>query len=671
MIQTLQFNDFSEYHKDYQKESSFDSILPDIISFVQKGGDLSLPVLSEKPSIYKPDYMLTNFLNFVKNNFENPSFLFQLLLQHKIDLYFTFQYNQQTNTIIDNSLTPLVDSRYNRESNPGGLSVYKNIVIEAIYKLIDQIPNDLEILKNIKISSTQQSSYFKNPLLQTLLHFQSAELYEYIFQKKPFIKELVNQAQKSFIQQFNIDSNSHYIAFIFLKNSLFPEYFQKLQQEYPNQFYEILSYGIANNHIDFFETASPKIFDIDQHDSSSLLCFCKNSEMMNILLQKGLQPKDKNFISDYQHISLENFQLIIDKFPNIRKLFEENLENFHYFPIPFFQYFLEKEKNNFSLKEKKFDVIHYLYSKYRYKDSNELESLQKNIQWFENYGFHLNYCPKFCETIVKERNDGLKFLNFLNKNKIFDTKSIDVLFYVLKSKPVKIFLNSYENMITKENLSSHIEEGYPCWWSLSTNFTTYRKKIPNLLQKAKNNMPFIYFVAKDKNNEDYLEKNATITSNIIQAKPFDIEMFSYHDAQNNNIFHHLFKNHNLSKSVHFFEIITNSIFLQKTNENSEFSNCIIQLFNEKNSENKTVWDYLFVKYSEYADYSTNSFIKQIVTASIENISVQQCIADSTQTIAEFLITKFKNDKELSTLIYQKSLQEELQSSNKKSTLHKV
>lgn len=671
MIPTLQFNDFSEYHQDYQKHSSFDSILPDIISFVQKGGDLSLPVLSEKPSIYKPDYILTDFLHFIKNNFENPSFLFQLLLQHKIDLYFTFQYNQQNNTIIDNSLTPLIDIRYNQESHPNGLSVYKNIVIEAIYKLIDQIPNDLEILKNIKISSTQQSSYFKNPLLQTLLHFQSAELYEYIFQKKPFIKELVNQTQKSFIPQFNIDSNTFYLAFIFFKHSLFPEYFQKLQQEYPNQFYEILSYGIANNHCDFFEKASPKIFDIAQHDSSSFLRFCKSSKMMNILLQKGLKPKDENFISDYQHISFENFQLIIDKFSHIRKLFEENIDNFYRFPISFFQYFLEKNKNSFSIENKKFDVLHYLYLKYKYKDSNKLEFLQKDIQWFENYGFHLNYCPKFCEEIVKSRNEGLKFLNFLNKNKIFITKSIDVLFYILKSKPVKIFLNSYENMITKENLSSYIEEGYPCWWSLSTNFTVYCKKITNLLQKAKNNMSFIYFVAKDKNNEDYLEKDMRITSSIIQSSPFDIEMFSYHDAQNNNIFHHLFKNHNLSKSVNFFAIITNSIFLQKTNENSEFFHFIIQLFNEKNSENKTVWDYLFVKYSDHMEYSTNQFIKQIVSSSIEHISVNHFIGDSTQTIAEFLISKFQNDKELSTLIYQKSLQEELKSSNKKSTLHKV
>lgn len=677
MIQTFQFNDFSAYKKNYDKQTNIDHILPDIISFVQKGGDLSLPVLEEK-SLYRENLTLISFLDFINNNFENPFLFFQELIKHKIDLFFNFQYDQKNNIIIDNSLTPLLDNTYNNFSIETN-SPYQMLKIEGLKKIIDQIPNDLEIINHIKISTEKEVTnlYSKNSLLKLLLHFNSASLYEHCFTKIPLIKTVIEKNEKLFLSTLENYHLSH-ISFVFLKNKLFPDYFKNLQKNFPSYFYEILSIGVSENHTDFFQSFPPDL--LTNQESSFLFKFAKTSDMFKLLLEKGLKPNPENFIHEYGHshpnfvkINLDNFKILIDNFSEIKNLFITNLDNFYKFPISFFQYFLEKEKSSFSVKNQKIDILDYIYSQYElnYMDK-QLENIQKDVQWFENYGFNFNYCPKFCQKIIIKRKEGLQFLNFLNKNKIINTKTIDFLFFIMKNRPVKIFINSYESLLNTKNLSSYNLEGYPIWWSLGNYYESYKKNIPNILQTSTNGMPFIYYVAQD-SNINFLKDSTPIAFSIIKKDPFNLNMFLYYDNDSNNIFHHLFKNHNLNNSIDFFHKLTQDFYNSNViKKNNEFSKSIIKLFNEKNNENKNVWDYFILDFLSSKSYIANSFIKSIIMQHIEDIHINQIISDNNQkTLGEILISNFSNDKEFSTLVYQKSLQEELLLSKSSKKQYKV
>lgn len=569
MPQSIQVNDFSDI-KYIQK----DELIKSIQDFLKEGNTLDLPIYTGSDGLMK----LSEFLN--KYHKENSGEILQAITQNSAASTLTeFQWDEATGQIKFPSNFNFNWYRSNfsdHYSSRDELSPENKItIIKSFENLFKILPDNLDSIKEIIDSdnnSLRKSNLNGNCISWLIDNMKSHEIYNMFFDKFPEMRQIYRESltikfarekDVKFLVVLN-DLNGRSQAFKevaieFYKQGIFTK---EHLEKHTDTALEMLNHMISQNDIEgvkklLSDVSLIKLEENASYISSLPMYLVRNKEMAELLIKHNAQCYTKSK-TDYNYMVIQNsdsiqydidtIKTLVDNYPELYKLVRDpsNLESiFCKFnsldkSIDFLDYAL-KEK---IINPKDIELLNLIHEKTKYnitpqeKSEKILEII--NVR-FKDYEFNLNDCPEFCNQLLKLREEGLKIIRDLNKNKIIDIKNPDFLYSFFNTEDsITQNFHTYFDKLDREFFNNKTSKGIPVWWAGGTKDIRNKmvRKAQDINQEDSNGEKYWFHIAKQ--NSHNRRKIFMSSMQDIIKRNIDIDM-NYKDSDGNNILHHLLK----------------------------------------------------------------------------------------------------------------------------------
>ena len=596
-------NDFSNLK--FENENEFVELCK---AFVVNGGNLDNPIYIEQI----PDRLYT-LSQFIKSSDKLSSGTIQKIIDaNLIGSPTDFVYDKTNNTIYSSKEYNVYWYRDDFDKN-------KSLILNSFKKLLTQIGNPRNYVKHLKDAPGVASHpYERNTfdaydaliLLTTIIN--RSEIYDLLFQSYPEVKELF-KAKKSrgFGKQrheedyffaplcFNhLDLYNHELALTFLKHDIITNEFKN---ENKRETLQILRYALSTNN----KPAIKKLLDETDFSNSfvekseyyeSPYAYARDEESVKMLLAKGIPTIYKDgyvFLKD--NLPLAAITSLLKNDPQCKSYADEN-------PQIIFKHieysakkdnyieFIETLVKEHSFPIKKYDFLHLVCNKNRMSgDLYDYDGIKNDIDKLIPLGVDLNNNTKFCEIVNRGRDNGLKLIRNLKKNKTLDIANPNFLFNFFNqdtsTTPITKIFHDYFEKIDKENYQKLTQSGVPAWWA--GNATPNKKfllQFADLDQTDINGKPYYFYVCEEKITGPGHKYNSfeIINDWIIKKKKKDPEALSkinwdYKDNNGDNMFHHVLS---ISSSSNGKGIDFSLLSLIKANKPEQY----YEMFFQKNND---------------------------------------------------------------------------------------
>lgn len=594
-IKVIDLTEFS-YTEQVDEELMYQTFL----NYKINGGDLDSLIY------FNPNDNLLNLKEFCEKRGLENGVLKKLLKTGAMNSFCDFIYDEQSGQIFESKKFGITWMRDNWEKPE-----YQDTIKQAMDNLIEKLPNDYNKINGFN-TYTQYDNKFsehKHPLLFIFEMFSSEYLLLSLLEKKPEYKNYFNKKINfhyksnketegiSVVERILANRNNYYkrsnLAAIFYEKGIGHEYFHA--PENIKELQDLIGSAVANNNLSCMDIIVKNVNLLELQKSNMAhdlyLSKAKTKEMAELLIKNGspdityVKYNNNNemcqqcaILGEYQK-NFEPFKVVIDKYPEkYKEIFENNLHSVLSLSNTLStKYAIDK----FNLDISKEDVLFWADFKF-FREEDE-----KIYQYIKERGANFDYCDKFIEKVVKNREDGLKKLRRLNKEKIIDSKSPAIVHEVLKNKPTKTFL-SYYDKLTEDDLNKEDSLKRIAWWGCQTDneFSFVKFRAKKLQMENSEGKTFIHYLLENQlktinyakmSDKKIIENLATHYTKGEDLKKID---WNYEDKNGNNLLHLIFTN-----KQYYKEEIGNDFLKTLLNKNLITKEEINLLLDKKNKDN--------------------------------------------------------------------------------------
>lgn len=673
MITTQQFNDFSSFN--YTQKRDFEFMLTQMVEFSKNGGDLTLPV---KVGNSMHDGLIISLNKFIQDNIPEPVKFNEALMQAgAIPGICDFSYDPTNQTIIENKEAGMIWIRNHFDE-------YEKIILQSFDRLLKKLPPAHESLKNfnsydyegnIRTLNNESKNNYLNPLFYIAEQLKQPAIYELIFKKYPFIKKewekthvKYGEDTPRFLESMEAVGDSirkPSIGLVFIKNGIGLNHF--LDEKNMGQLHDIINHASYLGDKEFLSDLLPKVNlkEIEKNCHAYELCLsrAKDKETIDLLLNNNAtyrqtvltnnNPYEVDLLFNRDRSNPVLIDCLLTFNPNLLKEIQEQSNDFYGV-----------------LETNSFEMTKLLVNKYKFPIENfDMLNVAKkqmvigedgkdSYDWVINNGADPRFCHKFCDSVVQNRDDGLKLLRNLNKRGLIVAKSPDMVFNIFQSNPTKIFINYYDKLTSAE-LEKYNVNGLPAWWGANnqSDLNFMLNRINNPLQRSQKNEPYFFYALRtelEKTKFDAQSMTLAYLNNVNKKnKETDLDL-SFTDKNGNNFLHHLFTVKKYGKDSISSTMLEN--IQNNTTEN------VFSYLMKPNNKGITPLDLLLTQEMK-SEWSRKPILKKALDFDGKYIDLNYKLNNSGITVYEALLDIYKDDKETTVKLNTIHLRNELASNH--------
>lgn len=602
-IKEIKIIDLTEFS--YLEQVDQELMYQTFLNYKINGGDLDNLIY------FNTNDQLLNLKEFCEKRGLENGVLARLLKTGAMNSFCDFIYDEKNGQIFESKKFGITWMRDNWTKPE-----YQDTIKQAFDNLIEKLPDDFNKINGFN-TYTQYDNKFsehKNALLFMFENFNNDYALSKLLEKKPgyaeyfkkktifSYRDLQKEVEDSIsIMEKILTSNKNYhdgskykMGTIFYEKGVGHDYFHA--PENMKELQDLIASVVVNNNLSVMEkiVKNVNLLDLEKNSTANDLYLSKarTKEMAELLINNGAPDityvKYSNHNNEtYQQCAIlgeyqkyfEPFKVVIDKYPEkYKRIFQNNLHSILSLPnILSTKYAIDK----FNLDISKEDMLLWADNKY---SRNEDETI---YQYIKDKGANFDYCNKFIEKVVTNRDVGLKKLRRLNKEKIIDSKSPAIIHEVLKNKPTKTFL-SYYDKLTDDDLNKEDSLKRIAWWGCQTDneFSFVKFRAKKLQMENSEGKTFIHYLLENQlktinyakmSDKKIIENLATHYTKGEDFKKID---WNYEDKNSNNLLHLIFTN-----KQHYKEEIGNDFLKTLLNKNLITKEEINLLLDKKNKDN--------------------------------------------------------------------------------------